>query len=167
MIQTSAGQPQAGRKQINRSGPVDRPPAVVRWFDPILRRVLGMGLPLGPNALLTVRGRKSGELRSAGVAVVEFDGRRWVMGAYGDVNWVRNLRAAGEATLRVRGKESAVRARELTHDEAVAYVREVLIPFIRRLPRVVQPLGRIFAGDLLDDPERAVAKHPVFELTPR
>jgi hypothetical protein len=36
--------------------------------------------------------------------VVEIDNRRWVIGSYGDVNWTRNLRKAGEATIQT-GKQ--------------------------------------------------------------
>ncbi len=60
-----------------------------------MRGLLRRGMPMGPNAMLTVRGRKTGEPRTAAVAVLEVDGRRWILGAYGEVNWVRNLRAAG------------------------------------------------------------------------
>ena len=80
-------------------------PAFVRASNPLSRRLLRLGTPMGPNVLLTVRGRSSGKPRSAAVAVVELDGRRWIMGAYGDVQWVRNLRAAGEAEIRGRGLE--------------------------------------------------------------
>ena len=79
-------------------------PALIRWSGPIANRLLGIGMPMGPNRLLTVRGRKSGEPRTAPVAVVEVDGRRWVVGTFGETHWVRNLRAAGEATLRIDGR---------------------------------------------------------------
>ena len=36
-------------------------PAFVSIFNPIASRLLRIGTPLGPNALLTVRGRKSGD----------------------------------------------------------------------------------------------------------
>src|SRR2546423_14818027 len=72
-------------------------PSFVPVFSPLALRLIRMGVPLGPNALLTVRGRKSGLMRTNPVAVVARGGRRWVIGTFGEVNWVRNLRAAGEA----------------------------------------------------------------------
>jgi deazaflavin-dependent oxidoreductase (nitroreductase family) len=143
---------------------MDRPPLAVRLFDPILRRLLRAGLPLGPNALITVVGRRSGEPRSAGVALLELHGRRWVLSAYGETNWVRNLRAARAATLSVRGRPESVTARELTPTEAEAFFREELAPYVRGFPRPLQWFGRIFVGEMLDDPAGASQRHPVFEL---
>src|SRR6266850_30751 len=92
----------------------NRVPGFVSWFSPIAQRMLGSGIPLGPNALITVRGRKSGLDRTTPVALVEIDGKRWVIGTFGETNWVRNLRAAGEATLTIGRRREPVRARELT-----------------------------------------------------
>src|SRR5207249_11762621 len=89
--------PDTLRKPANGARPA-HVPAFVSIFNPIASRLLRIGTPLGPNALLTVRGRKSGQLRTTPVALVEVHGRRWVQSPFGDVNWVRNLRAAGEAT---------------------------------------------------------------------
>jgi deazaflavin-dependent oxidoreductase (nitroreductase family) len=144
---------------------IARPPLFVRLVDPMARRLLGFGFPMGPNVLLTVRGRRSGEPRSAGVALVEIRGRRWVMGAYGAVHWVRNLRAAGEAELRVRGRVERVRARELTPAEAAAFFRDELIPDVRASSLPMRLASRIFVGDVLRDPDGAADRHPVFELT--
>ena len=36
-------------------------PRIVPVLTPVVRRLIGVGLPLGPNALLTVRGRRTGE----------------------------------------------------------------------------------------------------------
>src|SRR5687768_1128031 len=114
--------------------PIPRPPLAVRLFDPFARRLLRLGVPMGPNTLLTVRGRRTGEPRSAGVAVVEIGDRRWVVGAYGDVNWVRNLRAAGEGEIRIGGRPRHLRAREYPTAEAAAWFRDELLPHIRRMP---------------------------------
>jgi deazaflavin-dependent oxidoreductase (nitroreductase family) len=78
-------------------------PGFVGAFNSIVTRLARAGIPMGPNALLTVRGRKTGEPRTTPVAVVAIGGRRWVQSPFGDVNWVRNLRAVGEGTL-TRGK---------------------------------------------------------------
>ena len=145
--------------------PMDRPPLAVRLFDPVLRRLLRSGLPLGPNALITVRGRVSGERRSAGVAVLDIHGRRWVLSAYGETNWVRNLRAARVATLAVRGHAEELAARELPPAEAEAFFRTELAPYVAAFPLPLRLFGRIFVGEMLHDPAGASHRHPVFELS--
>src|SRR5256886_15745216 len=119
------------------SGPgrlMARAPRLVHVFNPIARRLLGVGIPLGPNALLTVRGRKSGQPRTTPVALVEVGGRRWVIGTFGEVNWVRNLRAAGRASLSVGRRREEVLATELDHTAATAFFRDVVGPYTNRMP---------------------------------
>ena len=123
---------------------------------------------MGPNVLMTVRGRTSGVPRTAPVAIPEIDGRRYVIGAYGDVQWVRNLRAAGEADVSLRGRIEHVRAIELDRVAATDFFARTLPGYVARLPLV----GRLFAGilfrlaapEVLRDPARAAATRPVFEL---
>lgn len=123
---------------------------------------------MGPNVLMTVRGRTSGLLRTAPVAVSEIDGRRYVIGAYGDVHWVRNLRAAGEATLRIHGRDVHVTATELDPAAARAFFADTVPGYIGRFPwfgrAFLRVLFRLVAGDILTDPDRAAATRPVFEL---
>jgi deazaflavin-dependent oxidoreductase (nitroreductase family) len=143
---------------------VPRPPLVVRLADSIVRRLLKRGLPVGPNTLLTVRGRTSGEPRSVGIAVVEIGGRRWIVGAYGDVHWVRNLRAAGEGELLIDGRTRHFQSREYDPAEAIAWFRGTLIPNIRSMPFLMRLASSMFARDILRDPDTAAIDHPVFEL---
>jgi deazaflavin-dependent oxidoreductase (nitroreductase family) len=125
-------------------------------------------MPAGPNVLLTVRGRTSGLPRTAPVAVVELDGRRWIIGAYGDVQWVRNLRAAGAAEIRVRGRTEPVAARELDRTEAIAFYGRTLPTYVGRLPWFGRLFARILfaaaAPEVRSDPEHAAVTRPVFEL---
>jgi deazaflavin-dependent oxidoreductase (nitroreductase family) len=64
-------------------------------------------------SVLSVPGRASGAWRSVSVAVLLHDGDRYVVSAYGDTEWSRNLRAAGQARLREHGRVDAVRAVEV------------------------------------------------------
>jgi len=147
-----------------------RAPLFVRGSNPLTRRLLRAGLPMGPNTLLTVRGRTTGLARSAPVAIVNVDGRRYVIGAYGDVHWVRNLRAAGEGTLRLDGRDVVMTARELDRAEAVEFFGVTLRWYVARFPWFGRAFARVLfslAGpEVLDDPERAATTRPVFELTP-
>src|SRR5262245_32792918 len=79
--------------------PMRRVPALVTFLNPLIRRLLGSGLPFGPNVLITVRGRTSGLPRTFPVAIIESGGRRYIQSPFGEVNWVRNLRAAGEGVV--------------------------------------------------------------------
>jgi deazaflavin-dependent oxidoreductase (nitroreductase family) len=144
-----------------------RVPFYVPLFNPIARRLLRRGFPLGPNALLTVRGRTSGLARTTPVAVVVIEGRRWVIGTFGDVNWVRNLRAAGEATLTVNRRPEQVQAVALSPQEASVFFKDVLAQYVASIP-----LGRFLLGtllgakEILSDPDGAAQRTPVFELHP-
>jgi len=143
-------------------------PRIVPMLTPIVRRLMGVGLPVGPNALLTVRGRRTGEPRTTPVAVVEVDGRRWVIGTFGEVNWVRNLRAAGEGNLQMGRRREEVRAVELSPEETAFFFGEVLGPYVRRLPFGRWLLGSVLgASEILDDPAGSARRHPVFELHER
>jgi deazaflavin-dependent oxidoreductase (nitroreductase family) len=142
----------------------DRAPRFVGFFNALVRRLLAFGLPLGPNALLTVRGRKSGRPRTTPVAVIEIDGGRWISSPYGDVNWVRNLRAEGQGVITVRGRTEEVRAVELSTEEAAVFFAETFGPYVRGLPAGRFILSLLGAREMVDDPQSAARRHPVFEL---
>jgi deazaflavin-dependent oxidoreductase (nitroreductase family) len=139
-------------------------PGFVGVFNPIAQHLLSLGPILGPNALITIRGRKSGMPRTTPVALVEIDGRRWVIGTFGDVNWVRNLRVASEATVTVGRRKEDVRAFELDLPARVAFFRDVLKPYAVRLPLGALVLRVLGAREVIDDPAAAAERRPVFEL---
>ena len=139
-------------------------PSFVPVFSPVALRLIRMGVPLGPNALLTVRGRKSGVMRTNPVAVVARDGRRWVIGTFGDVNWVRNLRASGEAVLTTGRRRQSVHAVELTQAEAADFFVNVVVPYVGNSTVKRWLLGLLGASDVLRDPVGAASSRPVFQL---
>ena len=141
-------------------------PSFVRLFNPIARRMLKVGALLGPNALITVQGRKSGIPRTTPIALVELGGGRWVIGTFGETNWVRNLRTAGEATLTVGRKRERVIATELSVEERARFFRDVIGPYARRLRVGGLLLSALGAKEILDDPAQAAEHRPVFELRP-
>jgi deazaflavin-dependent oxidoreductase (nitroreductase family) len=130
-----------------------------------LKFLLDAGVPLGPNKLVTIRGRKSGLPRTTPLAVIEVGDRRWVWAPWGEVQWVRNLRAAGRATITVRRRTEEVTATELDPTERVAYFRDVLGPLARSIPFGVRFI-RIVDGVDLNDPVAAADGRRVFELHP-
>ena len=140
-------------------------PRRVTIFSPIARRLLAAGVPLGFNGLLTITGRTSGQPRTTPVAIIEHDGRRWIWAPWGDVHWVRNLRAAGRATITVRRREEEVTATELDRAEREAFFRDVLGPVARSLPGGTWFIRTVDGVDLAD-PVEASEGRPVFELRP-
>ena len=114
-------------------------PRWVTMFTPISRPLLAAGVPLGFNGLITIPGRTSGQPRTTPVAIIAVDGRRWVWAPWGDVHWVRNLRAAGGATITVRGHAEEITATELDQAERLAFFRDVLGP-VARGPAVRAPV---------------------------
>jgi deazaflavin-dependent oxidoreductase (nitroreductase family) len=112
-----------------------------------------------PMYLFTVRGRKSGQPRTVALAIIERNGQRYVGSPYGIVDWVRNLRAAGEAIL-TRGRRSeTVTANELSPKEAAHILRAEIKdgnPFIRYYG--------VTADSTPEEFERAAVDHPVFML---
>ena len=146
----------------------DKAPMFVRVANVLTLTLLRAGLPLvGPGLvignypmyLLTVRGRKSGQPRTVPIAIWEHNGKRYVGSVFGIVDWVRNLRAAGEAIL-TRGRRSeTVNVRELPQDEAALVLQEDVKdgnPFARNYG--------VTADSSLEDFERAVLTHPLFVL---
>ena len=142
-----------------------RPPRGINIFNAVAKPLLARGVPMGFNGLLTVPGRKTGVPRTTALAMIEVGSRRWVWSPWGEVQWVRNLRSAGRATISVRGREAQVHARELSPTERVAFFRDTLQPIARRLPGGVTFI-RAFDGVDVTKPEEAAEGRVVFELLP-
>ena len=149
----------------DRPGRAAAAPWWVTVWDPITKVLLGAGVPLGFNGLITICGRKSGLPRTTPVAIFEVSGRRWVWAPWGDVQWVRNLRAAGRATITVRRRNEEVAATELDPTQRVAFFRDVLGPLARGIPFGAWFIRTVDQVDL-DDPVAAAEGRRVFELHP-
>lgn len=144
--------------------PNGKPPSFVEFLNPLASRVLRLGPLMGPNALITVRGRKSGVPRTTPVALLEIDGKRWVIGTFGETNWVRNLRAAREATLTIGRRHEEVVAEELDVASRATFFRDVVTPYVRRIRIGGLLLAILGAKEVVDDPVKAAESRPVFEL---
>lgn len=142
-----------------------RAPWRVRTFGRVLEFLLEAGVPLGPNRLVTIPGRKSGLPRTTPLAVIEVGDSRWVWAPWGEVNWVKNLRASGRATITTRGRTEDVTATELDPTERVEFFRDVLGPKARSMPLGVLFI-RIADGVDVNHPVEAAAGRRVFELHP-
>ena len=147
---------------------IGRAAAAPRWvtcWGPIAKFLLAAGVPLGPNGLITIRGRKSGLPRTTPVAIIKVSGRRWIWAPWGEVQWVRNLRAAGRATIIVRRRKEEVTATELDPTQRVAFFRDILGPLARSVPLGVWFIRTVDQVDL-NYPVEAAEGRCVFELQP-
>jgi deazaflavin-dependent oxidoreductase (nitroreductase family) len=140
-------------------------PRYVPFFNTFARPLLRAGTPMGPNALVTILGRRSGLPRTTPLAIVEQSGRRWIWAPYGDVDWVRNLRAASGATITTGRRTEDVTATELDAPQRAAFFRDVLVPVAGSIPLGVWFMRTLLRTDL-DDPVAASEGRPVFELHP-
>jgi deazaflavin-dependent oxidoreductase (nitroreductase family) len=151
--------------QTNAAGPM-AVPTIVHRLNPLILRLLRLGLPMGPNVLLTVRGRKSGELRRFPAAILETDGRQFVFSSFGEANWVRNLRASGELTVRRGRHDRPMTAVELTPDEAAPILEAAVLPALG-MPVFGSMLKGWYGVDRDSTPDDYLASarlHPAFEL---
>ena len=134
----------------------------------ILTGLLRIGIPMGPMILLTVRGRKSGKMRTTPVDLFQRENRSFLVSTHRQEssNWVKNLREAGEGTLTRGLNRRSIKVVELPPDAAGRVLQEVLGP------RLASPVGGVvlrrtfsLAPDApLEEFVRAAESHPVFEI---
>jgi deazaflavin-dependent oxidoreductase (nitroreductase family) len=129
--------------------------AVNRFVHVLLR----LGLSPRETYLLTVAGRRSGAPRSTPVTLVKEGGRRWLVAPYGEVAWVRNLRAAGRATLSRGGRTEAIAVREVSAEDAAL----VLKLYVTRVP-ITRPYFDVRPESGLAAFRAEAPRHPVFAI---
>jgi hypothetical protein len=114
-------------------------------------------------AALDVRGHKSGRVISLPVVIAEVGGERYLVSMLGqDVNWVRNVRAAGGDAVLRHGRREAVRLVEVP--------AEARAPVLRRYLEVAPGARPHIAVDRrapVQAFERIAPEIPVFRITPR
>ena len=139
-----------------------RVPSFVSVSNRVIKLILRAGMKPGAMALLTVRGRKSGLPRTTPVAIIELNGQRLLIGAFGEVDWVRNLRAAGEATLQRGRHPEHIVVDELSPAEAAPILKQLLVD----IPGFLLKNFEATPTSSLDEFEREARHHPVFRLRP-
>jgi len=138
-----------------------KPDAVTaRVLNPLIMALVKLGLSLRGAHVLAVRRRRTGQVQEVPVNPVAVDGTRYLVAPRGHTQWVRNLRAAGVAELRVGRQRETIRVSEL-EDAAKPLV---LRAYLRRWQRET---GRFFGVDA--NASDAVLRqqapdHPVFRI---
>jgi deazaflavin-dependent oxidoreductase (nitroreductase family) len=141
-----------------------RPGVGAKLANKMLGGLLRRGAGPSFMRLLIVTGRKTGQQHSTPVVPVRADDGRWLVAPFGEVGWVRNVRAAGQVTLR-RGKlPETFTATEVDPADAVPVLRRYL---------AMKPAGRFVKAYFDVDPDSSdeafaaeAPRHPVFALTP-
>jgi deazaflavin-dependent oxidoreductase (nitroreductase family) len=114
------------RLVLDRSRPyIHRSTILRRIVSPLVLFLVSRGrTPRGRAiAVLVVSGRRSGKPRRVPMdPPFEHEGRRYLVSPSGDTYWARNLRAAGEAELRLNGRVERIRAVEIAGPEREAIV---------------------------------------------
>ena len=134
-----------------------------RVLHRIVRYWIQLGLPPRKYLILPVKGRLSGRLHSTPVSVVQINERRWLVAPYGQRNWVKNARVAGQITLS-RGGHSEDLTVEEEHDPNQCG------PVLKRYFDQ-EPITRRFFDAKPGAPDEAFAaeahRHPVFRVLRR
>jgi len=143
-----------------------RGPFYVPMLNPLMKSFLHLGVPVGPMTLLTIRGRKTGRMYSTPVGLFRLEGHRYVFDTFGNADWVRNLRAAGEAKIGRGWRWKHVTAIELSEEEAASVLKEIFAPYVAsRIRSSFLKMGYSLAKDsTMDDYSRESRRHPGFEL---
>lgn len=131
--------------------------------NPAVRRLARLGA--APDGLreLRVLGRRSGQVRSVPVNVLDLDGRRYLVAPRGATEWVRNLRTAGEGELRLGRRVERFRAVELADTDKPPLLREYLRRWRSQVSSLVGDLDHASNDDVL---AAAAPGFPVFEVHP-
>ena len=128
----------------------------------VTKSLLALGISFNGSALITVPGRKTGVPHSTPITMVEFEGQRYVQSPFGSVNWVRNLRAAGTATLSWGSRHEHVVATELSPEQAAPVIKSML----GHAPKMIQEYFDVTAESSLEDVIRDAPNHAVFAVHP-
>jgi deazaflavin-dependent oxidoreductase (nitroreductase family) len=125
----------------------------------LIRPLARLGLAGKRTHILTVPGRRSGRRYSTPVQLVIQGEERWLVAPYGEREWVRNARAAGEVELTRAGRTTRHAIEEIGSEKAAPVVRE----YLRTTP-VVKSYFEATADAPLEAFAAEANRHPVFQL---
>ncbi|WP_218027263.1 nitroreductase/quinone reductase family protein [Nocardia vaccinii] len=138
---------------------------MINGFNKVIVGLQRAGITFGQMQLLTVRGRRTGQLRTFAIAVNELDGDRYIFQAFPKAAWVANARAADTVTLTRGRKSSTARLVEVPVEER----RPLLRTLVTTSPARV---GKIFVNSGLAEapsPDAMAAAAPriaIFRVEP-
>jgi deazaflavin-dependent oxidoreductase (nitroreductase family) len=136
--------------------------------DAILNRAVAWlvrhGVGVAGARQLAVRGRTSGEIRTTVVNVLDLDGERFLVAPRGHTQWVRNLRAAGEGTLKVGRRDEPFVADEVADADKGPVLAAYLDRWAWEVGRFFEELDKDSDAEALS---AAAPDFPVFRVIPQ
>jgi hypothetical protein len=137
-----------------------RPNRIAIWVNRLWAAVASTGITPNFMETLEVTGRRSGRIVSLPVVVAIVDGQRYLVSMLGDdVQWVRNVRAAGgSAALRSAGVER-IRLEEVPVERRAPILKE----YLRRAPGG-RPHVPVDKDAPLAEFEAVAAQFPAFRI---
>jgi hypothetical protein len=137
-----------------------KPGSMGRLMNALIGRIAAMGWGPSKSVMIEVRGRRSGELGSAVINILEHDGQRYLVAPRGETEWVRNARAAdGDASLR-RGEREKVRLEELPIDQRAPLIKA----YLAENAMATKSYFGVEPDDPIEEYERIAPDHPVFRI---
>lgn len=130
----------------------------IRFINRLMRVMTRLGIS-GPTVMMTTRGRRSGEPRSVAVSPIEVAGTRYIVSPYGEVGWVRNVRADPSVELKRRSRTDRAKLVEVALDQAPP----VLDQYYAR-EKITRPYFDVPAQPSRADFVAVVGSHPVFSV---
>ncbi len=141
----------------------EKPTAIETLFGKALLALLRIGIGPAHMRVLEVRGRKSGATFSLPIDLLQHEGKLYLVAPRGRTQWVRNVEAAAEITLRRGSTSQSYSTRTLSDAEKPAVLKGYLDSF----PREVQRFFPVPAGSPVDRFAELSSRYPAFELTNR
>ena len=146
---------------LYRGGQPNHVAKVLNWYWAIIH-----ALGIAPNYLVTleVAGRRSGRMLRLPLVMAVVAGERYLVSMLGqDVNWVRNVRAAGGRVTLRHGRCEQVQLEEVPADQRAP----VLKAYVKRAPGARPHLPIQLRQDApLAEFEQVARQFPVFRVVP-
>jgi deazaflavin-dependent oxidoreductase (nitroreductase family) len=139
-----------------------KPSAVEALFNRALGFLVGLGIAPGYMQLLQVRGRKTGQVYSTPVDLLQVGGKPYLVAPRGRTQWVRNAEATGEIVL----KRGSVRRKYLLRPLPDTEKPEILKLYLDSYKTEVQRYFPVPAGSPAAAFRDIASNYPVFELLP-
>jgi deazaflavin-dependent oxidoreductase (nitroreductase family) len=155
--------PQNARSAASGAPAFEQPTTVAALFNRLFGFLVGLGFGPMNSYLLEVRGRKSGRIYSTPVHLLTLHGKDFLVAPRGRTQWVRNVEASGEVSLKRGRSRREFWLRAIPDAERP----EILKAYLDGFKSTVQRYFPIPAGS----PAMAFASvapyYPVFQLVPR
>jgi deazaflavin-dependent oxidoreductase (nitroreductase family) len=122
--------------------------------------VCALGVAPDYMVALEVVGRRTGRIVRLPLVMVVVDGKRYLVSMLGeDVNWVRNIKAAGGRVTLRHGRSEDVRLEEVDQEHRAPVLKE----YLRRAPRAGAHMP-VDKDAPLAEFERVASRFPVFRV---